>query len=136
VRVYADRETSAELARIRNVPTDTELAAQIDETESKVRVLAFSPVPAIIYIICDQVAKLRAHLEPLRAGTPLVSAAELDALDTEWSRWRAEWTRRKKVFYKWVLRVSFSLCARDIVPHNQHARLTTPSGVKLLGCRF
>jgi hypothetical protein len=51
------------------------------------------------------VAKLRAHLEPLRAGTPLVSPAELDALDAEWTMWRTEWTRRKKVFYKWVFRV-------------------------------
>jgi 26S proteasome regulatory subunit, ATPase 3, interacting protein len=115
-RIYADRARSAELARIRSVPTDTELAAQIDEAESKVRVLALSADPAIIYIICEQVAKLRIHLEPLRAGTPLVSAAELDALDADWVRWRAEWIRRKKVFYKWVLHVSFYLCARELVP--------------------
>lgn len=44
--------------------------------------------------------KLRAHIEPLRSGTPLVSVAELDTLDTDWTRWRAEWIRRRKVFYK------------------------------------
>ncbi len=47
-----------------------------------------------------QIAKLREHLEPLRAGTPLVSTTELDALDTEWTKWRSEWVRRRKVFYK------------------------------------
>ncbi|KAI9456843.1 TBPIP-domain-containing protein [Lactarius psammicola] len=75
------KAASAELAKVRLAPTDAELAAQIGQAESKI-------------------AKLHAHLEPLRAGTPLVSAAELDALDADWTRWRAEWVRRRKVFYK------------------------------------
>ena len=54
-------------------------------------------------VITTQVANLREHLEPLRAGTSLVSAAELDALDAEWVQWRAEWVRRRKVFYKCAL---------------------------------
>jgi hypothetical protein len=49
-----------------------------------------------------QVDKLREQLEPLRAGTPLVSTADLDALDAEWTKWRSEWIRRRKVFYKCV----------------------------------
>ena len=53
-------------------------------------------------LLFPQVAKLRELLEPLRAGTPLVSPAELDALDAEWSKWRSEWVRRRKVFYKCV----------------------------------
>ncbi|KAI0245797.1 TBPIP-domain-containing protein [Lactifluus subvellereus] len=90
------KAASAELARIKGAPTDTELSTQIDEAESKV-------------------AKLRAHLEPLRAGTPLVSAAELDALDAEWVQWRAEWVRRKKVFYNFWALVSDSLPPPDAV---------------------
>jgi 26S proteasome regulatory subunit (ATPase 3-interacting protein) len=39
----------------------------------------------------------------MRTGTPLVSGAELDALDTEWTQWRAEWVRRRKVFYECAL---------------------------------
>ncbi|KAH9970616.1 TBPIP-domain-containing protein [Lactifluus volemus] len=90
------KAASAELVRIRSVPTDTELASQIDEAESKV-------------------AKLRAHLEPLRAGTPLVSPAELDALDAEWTMWRTEWIRRKKVFYDFWALVSDPLSPFDAI---------------------
>ena len=49
-----------------------------------------------------QIVKLRAHLDPLRSGTPLVSSSELDTLDADWTRWRAEWIHRRKVFYKCV----------------------------------
>ena len=52
------------------------------------------------FVLFEQVAKLREHLEPLRAGTPLVSTAELNALDVEWTQWRSEWVKRRKVFYK------------------------------------
>ena len=57
-------------------------------------------------LLSRQVEKLRELLEPLRAGTPLVSPAELDALDAEWIKWRSEWVRRRKVFYKCVSRPS------------------------------
>ncbi|KAI9511924.1 TBPIP-domain-containing protein [Russula earlei] len=90
------KTASAELARIKGTPTDSELATQIDEAESKV-------------------AKLREHLEPLRSGTPLVSGAELDTLDAEWVKWRAEWVRRKKVFYNFWVLVSDSLPPPDAV---------------------
>ncbi|KAF8486428.1 TBPIP-domain-containing protein [Russula ochroleuca] len=88
------KAASAELAQIKSTPTDTELAAQIDETESKV-------------------AKLGEQLEPLRAGTPLVSPAELDALDAEWTKWRSEWVRRRKVFYNFWALVSDPLSPPD-----------------------
>jgi len=80
----------AELAQIKSAPTDSELAVQIDETESKV-------------------TKLREHLDPLRAGTPLVSTDELNELDAEWTKWRSEWVKRRKVFYKCARLVSLSL---------------------------
>ncbi|KAH9051926.1 TBPIP-domain-containing protein [Lactarius vividus] len=88
------KTASAELAKIRLAPTDAELAAQIAQAESKI-------------------AKLRAHIEPLRDGTPLVSTAELDTLDADWSRWHAEWVRRRKVFYNFWALVSDSLSPPD-----------------------
>ncbi|KAI0298034.1 TBPIP-domain-containing protein [Multifurca ochricompacta] len=90
------KTASAELARIKSTPTDSELVAQIEEVESKV-------------------TKLRAHLEPLRAGTPLFSTSELDALDSEWVQWRAEWVRRRKVFYNFWALVSDPLSQPDAV---------------------
>ena len=54
-----------------------------------------------------QIMKLRAHLDPLRSGTPLVSSSELDTLDADWTRWRGEWIHRRKVFYKYVAPSSF-----------------------------
>jgi len=88
------KAASAELTKMRLAPTDAELAAQITQAESKI-------------------TKLRTHLEPLRTGTPLVSAAELDALDTDWTRWRAEWVRRRKVFYNFWALVADSLSPPD-----------------------
>ena len=60
------------------------------------------------FVFSRQVAKLREHLEPLRAGTPLVSTTELNALDAEWTKWRSEWVKRRKVFYKCALFVFVS----------------------------
>ena len=54
-----------------------------------------------------QIVKLRSHLDPLRSGTPLVSSSELDTLDADWTRWRAEWIHRRKVFYKCVRRAYY-----------------------------
>ena len=45
-----------------------------------------------------QIEKARTHLEPLRAGMPLVSAEECEQLEAEWARWRGEWVRRRKIF--------------------------------------
>jgi len=99
------KAASAELTRIKSTPTDTELATQIDEVESKV-------------------AKLREHLEPLRAGTPLVSTAELETLDAEWARWRTEWVRRRKVFYNFWALVS------DPLPPPDAAQLAEDLGIE------
>jgi 26S proteasome regulatory subunit (ATPase 3-interacting protein) len=88
---------------MRVAPTDAELATQIEQIDSKVHAFA-SCLPTSRQ--APQITKLRTHIEPLRSGTPLVSSAELDTLDAEWTRWRAEWICRRKVFYKYSL--SFS----------------------------
>ncbi|KAF8261502.1 TBPIP-domain-containing protein [Lactarius quietus] len=90
----AMKAASSELTKMRLTPTDAELATQIELAESKI-------------------IKLRVHVEPLRAGTPLVSAAELDALDADWALWRAEWVRRRKVFYNFWALVTDSLAPPD-----------------------
>jgi 26S proteasome regulatory subunit, ATPase 3, interacting protein len=40
------------------------------------------------------------YLEPLRAGIPLISAAELAAMDADWAKWKTEWAARHKIFTK------------------------------------
>jgi 26S proteasome regulatory subunit (ATPase 3-interacting protein) len=76
-----------------------------------------------LFVFSKQVAKLREHLEPLRAGTPLVSTAELNTLDAEWTKWRSEWVKRRKVFYK-CARLVFSLLSRVSYGNVPTRRLT------------
>ncbi|KAN0130529.1 hypothetical protein V8E53_011615, partial [Lactarius tabidus] len=81
--------TSADLAKMRIALTDAELATRIEQAES------------------TKITKLRAYID-IRSGTTLVSSAELETLDTDWTRWRTEWIHRRKVFYKYSLCFSFS----------------------------
>ncbi|KAI0351811.1 TBPIP-domain-containing protein [Trametes cingulata] len=73
------KSIGADLTKLKSTPTDKELAVEIDKAEAAVH-------------------KARGHLEPLRAGTPLISAEETAQLDADWTRWRNEWVRRRKVF--------------------------------------
>ena len=66
-------------AKMRVAPRDADLATQIEHSES-------------------QIVKLRADLDPLRSGMPLVSSAELDSLDVDWTHWCAEWIFQRTVF--------------------------------------
>ncbi|KAI0337259.1 Tat binding protein 1-interacting [Trametopsis cervina] len=78
---------NADLARLRATPTDDQLKAELVE-------------------IADLVKTSSAHLEPLRSGASLVSAEDMNQLDAEWTRWRAEWVKRKKTFNAYVHLVS------------------------------
>ncbi|KAI0755952.1 TBPIP-domain-containing protein [Irpex lacteus] len=73
------KAANTELAKLKATPTSEELNVQLFETASLV-------------------SKTKARLEPLRSGASLVSAEELATLDKEWTLWRAEWVKRKKVF--------------------------------------
>lgn len=66
---------------MKNTPTDDDLARLIDETE-------------------NQVKKISGYLEPLRSGQTLISQEEMTQLDADWSKWRAEWVSRKKIYMK------------------------------------
>jgi 26S proteasome regulatory subunit, ATPase 3, interacting protein len=52
-------------------------------------------------------------LTPLRAGATALSEEELKALDRDWTKWRGEWVRRRKVFNACV---SPALNSGGIVP--------------------
>ncbi|EPQ52957.1 TBPIP-domain-containing protein [Gloeophyllum trabeum ATCC 11539] len=97
---------SAELAKLKSTPTDAELATLIDEVAAAVRIQSYR------------------HLEPLRSGTPLVSAAEIAQLDADWVKWRMEWVRRRKIFKDfWDL-------ATDALPRQDATNLAEDLGIE------
>ncbi|GJJ08324.1 hypothetical protein Clacol_002535 [Clathrus columnatus] len=69
-----------ELNCLRSSPTDSELETSIQEAERTYTALI-------------------EQLHPLRSGQPLVTAEELLYVNAEWARWRAEWVKRRKIFY-------------------------------------
>ena len=69
--------------KLKSTPTDDELNRQVDEAKAAVR-------------------KTLTYLEPLRAGAPLISVDDMEKIDNDWTKWRAEWISRKKVFSRFV----------------------------------
>ncbi|KAI0728022.1 TBPIP-domain-containing protein [Fomitopsis betulina] len=99
------RTLSTELAKLRAAPTDEALTLSLATTLSAT----------------ENAAK---RLAPLRAGTPLVSPAELAQLAADAAMWRAEWVRRRKVFNMlWQL-------ATDPLPPQEAAELSEELGVE------
>ncbi|KAL6301153.1 TBPIP-domain-containing protein [Sparassis latifolia] len=90
------RTASAELARLKNAPTDVELAVELNDAS-------------------NATAKARARLEPLRSGAPLISAEDVARLDAEWNKWRNEWVRRKKIFTTFWQLATDALTPRDAI---------------------
>jgi 26S proteasome regulatory subunit (ATPase 3-interacting protein) len=43
----------------------------------------------------EQVTK---NLQPLRSGAPPISAEKVAQIYADWTKWRAEWVRRRKIF--------------------------------------
>ncbi|KAF8170311.1 TBPIP-domain-containing protein [Mycena galopus ATCC 62051] len=75
---------SSELAKLKSTPTDAGLDAQISE-------------------ITEAIKKAETQLQPLRSGAPLISAKDLEQVEAEWEKWRAQWVRRKKIFTEYDL---------------------------------
>ncbi|KAI0312723.1 TBPIP-domain-containing protein [Amylostereum chailletii] len=88
------KAASAELAKLRAAPTDADLALQIEETETSVK-------------------NMLPRLGPLRSGVQPVSTAALARLDADWTKWRAEWVRRRKVFKELWGYIADSLSPQD-----------------------
>ncbi|THH09990.1 hypothetical protein EW145_g1633 [Phellinidium pouzarii] len=73
------RKASAELSKLKSTPTDQELSKRIEETNAAVE-------------------RNLEYLTPLRTGASLISAEEIAQLDVDWTKWRKEWTNRRKIF--------------------------------------
>ncbi|KAG2360076.1 TBPIP-domain-containing protein [Suillus spraguei] len=96
---------TAELSKLKNCPTDEELEAQIASTKMGI-------------------LQLTDRLVPLRSGAPLISAEELVKIDADWAKWRAEWTRRRKVF------MTFWQLATDSLPPQEAETLLEDLGME------
>ncbi|KAF9495298.1 TBPIP-domain-containing protein [Pleurotus eryngii] len=94
-----------ELARLKSTPTNDELDTQIADTKAAI-------------------AKALTRLQPLRGGATLVSADDIAQIDTEWVKWRAEWTRRRKIF------TSFWQLATDALPPQDATALAEDLGIE------
>ncbi|KAI9069956.1 TBPIP-domain-containing protein [Trametes sanguinea] len=105
VMVADVKSVGAELAKLKSTPTDHELADEVEKAAVAVQ-------------------KARAHLEPLQAGTPLISAEETAQLDADWTRWRNEWIRRRKIFN------TFWSLATDTLPPQQATELAEDLGIE------
>ncbi|PCH39321.1 TBPIP-domain-containing protein [Wolfiporia cocos MD-104 SS10] len=97
--------SAAELAKLKATPTDAGLAVSLDEADAAA-------------------ARLRERLKPLRSGTPLVTAGELAQLDADWTKWRTEWVRRKKIF------TNFWQLATDALPPQEATELAEDLGIE------
>ncbi|KAJ7928526.1 TBPIP-domain-containing protein [Mycena leptocephala] len=97
---------SSELAKLKITPTDAEVDAQILE-------------------LTEGIQKAEAQLQPLRSGAPLISAEDLEQVDADWMKWRAEWVRRKKIFN------DFWQIATDSLPPHDAATLAEDLGIEL-----
>ena len=91
----------SELSKLKSTPTDDELRQQLEETKATVRPKILSSGHNLTFL---QVERTLEYLAPLRAGTSsLLTDEEIAQLDSEWTRWRAEWVKRRKIFNKYVL---------------------------------
>ncbi|KAF8895721.1 TBPIP-domain-containing protein [Gymnopilus junonius] len=96
---------STELAKIKATPTDVELDTQIVDVKAAI-------------------SKITDTLKPLRSGAPPITAEELDRIHADWSKWRAEWVRRRKVF------ITFWQLATDALPPQDAKDLHEDLGIE------
>ncbi|THH29472.1 hypothetical protein EUX98_g4715 [Antrodiella citrinella] len=99
------RAATAELAKIKSTPTDTELASQLEDAAATVK-------------------KTITRLEPLRSGAPPISPEELAQLDAEWTKYRNDWVRRRKIFN------TFWALVTDALPPQESSALAEDLGIE------
>ncbi|KIK68955.1 hypothetical protein GYMLUDRAFT_213799, partial [Collybiopsis luxurians FD-317 M1] len=97
---------TAELAKIKNTPSNSGLSEQIASVE-------------------EEIAKRSTSLQPLRTGAPPMSAEQIAQIEAEWSKWRDEWVRRKKIFN------TFWHLATDALPPQDATILSEDLGIEL-----
>ncbi|KAJ3491521.1 hypothetical protein NLI96_g637 [Meripilus lineatus] len=117
---------------IKATPTDVELASQINEVTAAVRPPSIQHLDSPLQIPAPinrpfrnfKIQKLNARLDPLRSGAPLVSPEDLALLDTDWSKSRNEWLRRRKIFNNFWALVS------DALPPQEAKSLAEDLGIE------
>ncbi|KAG2336317.1 hypothetical protein BDR05DRAFT_971131 [Suillus weaverae] len=82
---------------------DTVPADKLTELEFECKTVMDEELEAQTASTAKGIVQLTDRLVPLRSGAPFVSAEELVKIDVDWAKWRAEWTRRRKVFMTSVL---------------------------------
>ncbi|TFK44460.1 TBPIP-domain-containing protein [Crucibulum laeve] len=100
------KSSAAELAKVKTTPTNIDLQNQIEQTEAAI-------------------AEMTARLEPLRSGAPPISAEDLAQVNADWTKWRAEWVRRKKIF------TTFWHMISDTLPPQEARVLEEDLGIEL-----
>ncbi|KAF8160878.1 TBPIP-domain-containing protein [Crassisporium funariophilum] len=97
---------TTELAKLKASPTDQEIDSQIASVEAAI-------------------SQAAATLEPLRSGAPPISPEELEQVYADWTKWRPEWIRRRKVF------MTFWQLATDALPPQDAKSLEEDLGIEL-----
>ncbi|KAJ7647543.1 TBPIP-domain-containing protein [Roridomyces roridus] len=85
----------ANQANIQVIPTE-ELAAL--ENEYKTIDENNKLLAGQVKTLTSAIKKTDAQLQPFRSGAPVISAEDLEKVDADWTKWRTEWIRRKKIF--------------------------------------
>ncbi|KAJ4483716.1 TBPIP-domain-containing protein [Lentinula aciculospora] len=88
------KTATTELAKIKNLPSDSDLEEQLASLE-------------------DAIAQRTLLLQPLRSGAPPISSEEIAQIDADWLKWKEEWIRRKKIFNSFWHLVTDSLTPQD-----------------------
>ncbi|KAG8801753.1 hypothetical protein FRC16_011196 [Serendipita sp. 398] len=82
------KSLTQDLNKIKSTPTNEDLATSLNSAREHVREYCTEP-PVNIAL---------AQLHPLRQGAPAVTQAEIDQMEYNWKKYRAEWIIRKKIF--------------------------------------
>ncbi|KAF8971073.1 TBPIP-domain-containing protein [Flammula alnicola] len=96
---------STELSKIKATPTDGEIDNQIASVQAAI-------------------AQTTKSLQPLRSGAPPISAQQLEQIYADWTKWRAQWIRRRKVF------MTFWQLATDALPPQDAKNLEEDLGIE------
>ncbi|KAF9482199.1 TBPIP-domain-containing protein [Pholiota conissans] len=99
------RTLTTDFAKIKSTPTDAEIDNQISNTKE-------------LILIANKT------LDPLRSGAPPISAEQLEQIYADWTKWRAEWVRRRKVF------LTFWQLATDALPPQDAKDLEEDLGIE------
>ncbi|KAG6820823.1 hypothetical protein H0H93_011117 [Arthromyces matolae] len=114
--------STSELAKLKITPSDQDLKIQLGEAA---RTVESDNILLRRHAHLAQVSSLLERLGPLRSGASFVSEEDRTLLDTDWTKWRLEWVRRRKVFMTF-----WQLCTDALSPQDA-ATLADDLGIEL-----